>query len=361
MKKLSINIILILFAILIVYSCADKFVAPALSPSGPPGNINDTVYVQQFPVWEGFNKPQDILVGRETFIYVADTQNDRIVMMNIAGQYLGSASIKKPVAIAQDFRLNLIVCAQFDTLIDGNPLTYSAVFKVDMVSADHIIDNAPVKRLLPKTSFDFLRSDREYTGACVFYDNSFYIARRGPSNSNPIDPDNGILIFRQKELSDGSRVDTLVGRVPLVEPEGTGLLSANQLSSLTSLPGNRRDIIATMTGENSFKTQWWEYVKNEDFEGYQNYLEPFVTDLMQVNKFGSPEGVALDEATNIFVADAAKDSVFKFNPFGDEMESFGGPDVFDSPHGVSYFDKTLYVADTNNDRILRFILSTEID
>lgn len=361
MKKLIINIIASVSLLIISYSCAEKYELPPLSSGGPPGNIGDTLYVQQFPVWEGFNKPQDILVGRETFIYVADTENDRIVMMNIAGHFLGEKSIKKPVAIAQDFRLNLIVCAEFDTLIGATPLTYSAVFKIDMVEAEHIIENAPVKRLLPRTSFDFLRPDREYTGASVFYDNSFYIARRGPSNSNRIDPDNGILIFRQKELPDGSRVDTLVGRVPLIEPEGTGLLAANQLSSLTSFPGNNLDIIVTMIGENSFRTQWWQYIRNDDFEGYQNYLEPFVTDLMQVNKFSRPEGVTLDEATNIYVADAEKDSVFKFNPFGDEMESFGGPDVFDSPHGVSWFDKTLYVADTENDRILRFILSTEVD
>ena len=35
-------------------------------------------------------------------------------------------------------------------------------------------------------------------------------------------------------------------------------------------------------------------------------------------------------------------------------------DIFDQPHGVAFFDKILYVADTGNDRILRFILSTEI-
>ncbi|MDZ7623899.1 MAG: hypothetical protein U5J96_05550 [Ignavibacteriaceae bacterium] len=31
---------------------------------------------------------------------------------------------------------------------------------------------------------------------------------------------------------------------------------------------------------------------------------------------------------------------------------------FNEPHGVAFFDKTLYVADTGNNRIVRFILST---
>ncbi len=84
------------------------------------GNVNfggDTVYVEVKPEWGGFNRPQDVMVGREPFIYVADTDNNRIVMMNLNGQILGIRSIKKPVALAQDYKLNLIVCAQFDTLL----------------------------------------------------------------------------------------------------------------------------------------------------------------------------------------------------------------------------------------------------
>ncbi len=55
----------------------------------------DTVYVQLSPAWEGFNNPQDIYIGKEPFIYVADTDNDRIVMMNLAGQILSTRTIKK--------------------------------------------------------------------------------------------------------------------------------------------------------------------------------------------------------------------------------------------------------------------------
>jgi DNA-binding beta-propeller fold protein YncE len=107
--------------------------------------------------------------------------------------------------------------------------------------------------------------------------------------------------------------------------------------------------------------QWFEYISNSDFEGYQNKLGAFSSDLMVVDKFGKPEGVTLDNANNIYVADAEKDSVFKFNSFGDELESFGGTEVMSSPYAVAYHDRTLYVLDTGNNRIIRFILSTEID
>ncbi|VAX28854.1 hypothetical protein MNBD_IGNAVI01-1810 [hydrothermal vent metagenome] len=353
--------ILIIILALTLFNCVDKFVAPDNTPTDGGQVIGDTLYIQQSPVWTGFNRPQDIIVGKETFIYVADTDNDRIVMMNVAGHFLGTRQIKKPVAIAQDFQLNLIVCAQFDTLIGGTTITYNAVFKLDMVAAQHHIENAPITRLLPKTDFDFNRPNREYTGAAVFFDNSFYIARRGPNNATLIDPDNAILIFRKKELSDGTKIDTLIGRVPLLEPLGTGLMSANNISSLTSFSGNNYDMMLTLIGENSFKTQVLDFVRTEDFTGYQNRYSPFVTDIMTVAKFEQPEGTTLDIYNNIFVADAAKDSVYKFNSFGDEMESFGGPDVFNSPHAVAFYDKTLYVADTDNNRILRFVLSTDID
>ena len=60
------------------------------------------------------------------------------------------------------------------------------------------------------------------------------------------------------------------------------------------------------------------------------------------------------------MADAGKDSVYKFNPRGDLLIGFGGPDLFIKPHSVAFFNNTLYVADTENNRILRFILSTDL-
>jgi len=361
MRKSVKNIITFFILVVLVFSCTDKFQFSDTSPTTPLGNLSDTLYIQQFPVWSGYNNPQDIIVGHEPFIYIADTDNDRVVMLNVAGQKTGELSIKKPIALSQDHRLNLFVCAQFDTLINGSLQSFSAVFKINLVASGHIFESAPVKRILPKTSFDFLRVDREYTGICIFHNNSYYVSRRGPANSNPIDPDNSILMFRQRKQYDGTIKDTLYGRVPLLEPEGTGLLATNKISSLTAFSNGTRDIILTLIGENSFKAQWWRYIVSEQFVGYRNALEPFVTDFMKVNKFGMPEGITLDDADNIFVADAQKDSVYKFNAFGDELESFGGSDVFNSPHAVAYFDGTLYVADTNNDRILRFILSTDID
>jgi hypothetical protein len=350
-------LILLLIVILITSNCTEKFDLTEVDTGN--GNVNiggDTLYVQVNPVWEGFNRPQDIMVGREPFIYVADTDNDRIVMLNLNGEILGARTVKRPVALAQDYKLNLIVCAQFDTL----GISYGAVYKLDMVSASHQINLAPIKKLLPRP-IDLNRPLVEYTGACAFFNNAFYIARKGPNNSSFVDPDNSILIFTPKKFYGlETEEDTLIGRVPNIDPLGQGVVSAYGISSLSSFNDQTIDMVITLTGENSFKAQWLKYVITPIDQRYEsNFSAGSGLAFMIPNRFARPEGCTIDRSNNIFIADADKDSIYKFNSFGDELQSFGGTDVFNEPYAVAFFDKTLYVADTGNNRILRFILSTD--
>ena len=358
----QIILLLTLFIILIISfnSCTDKFDVSTFDDiEGDPNLGGDTVYVQITPEWKDFNNPHDIYVGKEPFIYVADTDNDRIVMMNLDGQILGTRGIPKPVAISQDYELNIIVCGRFDTTIAGQTISLGAVYKLDLFSVSHQIEIAPLKRILPRAS-DFNTPQRVYTGVTTFYDNSFYVARNGPNNSNLIDPDNSILIFRKKILPGGSSIDTLIGRVPLLDPVTTGLLSANNVLSLNSFNIRDYDLLLTLGGNNNFKVQSLDYIVTQEFTGYNNKFSPENTEMMKPNRFANPEGSVIDNSGNIFIADAGKDSIFKFNPFGDELQSFGGSHLFSQPHAVAFFDRTLYVLDTGNNRILRFILSTDL-
>jgi hypothetical protein len=357
--KKFIKYIPIAVAVVFYSSCGDKFDLNNIDVSSDNPNVGgDTLYVQLNPAWEGYNQPQDVFVGREPLIYVADTENNRVVMLNVAGQILGTRAVKRPVAISQDYRLNLIVAAEFDTSVGGTTQTFSAVYKYDLVSVDHALELAPVTRLLPRAQ-DLNRPGLEYTGACVFANNLFYVARKGPNNSSFIDPDNSILIFVPKSLFGGGEGDTLVGRVPNIDPLGQGPVSAFDISSITSFNNQTIDIIITLTGGTSFKGNWLNYRITPIDQRYVSNFTPNTVDLVRPNQFGRPEGSALDNAGNIFIADAEKDSIFKFNAFGDELESFGGSELFSQPYGVSVFDETVYVADTGNNRILRFKLSTD--
>ncbi len=352
---------LILFILPLLIDCNDKFDVSQLIQNSSGGNITgDTVYVQVNPAWTGYNKPQDIIIGKEPFIYIADTDNDRIVMLNLNGDILGTRHIRRPVALAEDYKLNLIVCAELDTVVNGQTQTFGALYKIDLVAAQHEIGAAPSTMLLPRP-VDFNSPARRYTGVAVFYNNTFYVARTGPNNSSFIDPDNSILYFSPKSLFAGGVGDTLVGRVPNIDPVSSGLVSANQISSITSFDRKNIDFVETLIGSNSLKTQWLTYVVTPVSAEYQARLTPSDGGAMMTpNKFGRPEGTCIDDAGNIYVADAQKDSVYKFTPFGDELQSFGGPSIFSGPYAVAYFDRILYVADTGNNRILRFILSTDL-
>ena len=352
-----------LFVIITIFfftGCADEFDINQFEDEGDPNLTGDTVYVQLNPAWTGFNNPQDLYIGNEPFIYICDTDNDRIVMMNLAGQILGIRSIKRPVAIAQDFALNLIVCAQYDRDTTGTqPKFYNAVFKINMVSANHDIANAPSKLIMPR-EFNTKTEQQEYTGVTVFYDNSYYVTRKGPANSTVIDPDNAILQFKVTENPDGSKTDTYIGRIPLIDPLSAGIPSANGLSAITSFKKRSYDMIYTLTGNNSFKAQWMQYIQTQEYTGYISKLSPGEANFITPNRFSRPEGITVDQAGNIYVADADKDSLLKFNSFGDELQSFGGPEIFNQPYAAAVFDRTLYVLDSGNNRILRFILSTDL-
>lgn len=346
-------VVIILFA---VSSCSDKFDITQFQTNDPGNITGDTIYVQLSPEWLGFNHPEDIIVGKEPLIYVADTDNDQIVMMNLDGDRLGTRSIKHPVAIAQDYRLNLIVCAQFDTLGQS----YSAVYKIDLVASNHNLDTAPIKRLLPRID-DLNRPLRRYTAVCTFYDNSFYVARTGPNNSSIFDPDNSILIFKPKTVPSSNSGDSLIGRVPNISPTSTGLVSANEISSLASFNNRGIDLVLTLTGQNSFKAQWWNYVITPIDERYRSAFSPNDgVDFAKPNSFERPEGCTIDPTGNIFVADAGRDSVYKYSSLGDKTIGFGGPSVFSEPYAVAFFNKIVYVADRGNNRILRFNLSTDV-
>jgi DNA-binding beta-propeller fold protein YncE len=358
MKK---YIFLVLTLLPFIFGCGDKFDANVLSTAKGPVNAGgDTLYIPINPSWGGFNNPQAMIMGQEQFLYVCDTDNNQIVMIDQAGNRLGSLSIKKPIAIAQDHRFNLIVCAQFDTLIGGSTVSYSAVYKIDVLSAAHNLAAAPVKRILPTDISSPHQKDIKYTSVVAFFDNSYYVGRTGPNNTSiTSEPDNSILQFVP---IDHTR-DSAYGRVHDIDPLSSGLISAYGLNCMAPFPKKNLDFVATLSGpESAFKAQWFHHFQTVASEGYQSEFNPkdgiaFV----KPNRFVAPTGCCVDAAGNLFVADgdASKDSVYKFSAYGDELQSFGGPAVFGKPVAVAFFDKTLYVLDAKQNKILRFILSTD--
>ena len=404
MSRAHIAVVILAFVAL---SCVEKLDLNTF-PEIPPTNQERIEYIPILPEWQGFNSPQDVHVGYDELIYVADTDNDRVVMLDLNGTVLGTSQrIVHPVAIAQDRKLDLLVIGRKDTVLGGTPIQLAAVFRLKLVGAGHRIDLAQPVPVVLHPNYILGRSLRQsdsaiaFTGIATMADNHYFVTRTGPSNAiitQAGGPDNNILWFGPN--------DTLV--TPLtayLTATGTGKASANGLSSITTyaVPPQRADVdtrrsfLVSLTGENSFRVQGMMYYKTTEESGFEPDPALEVIDTSAATRFlyfadiesGRPGGLFIQpedvtySADNryIFAVDAATDSVYQFASNGFEgvlppsyssdrknvIVSFGGTGSeatqFRSPHGVAYYQdyKLLLVADTGNNRILRFRLSTDFE
>lgn len=336
-------------------SCVEeKYPFPDLKDvSGPDVPVvNDTLYIQQSPVWDvsagyDFSGPEDIFVGREPFLYVADTKNNRIVMLDLAGNVLGaSPNIPHPIAITQDSRLNLLI-------VNGT----NRIYRMDLYAVNHQITDVSVDTIITNPQLD--HPYWKFQDISVFNGDDFYVAA-----ASRVRNENTIYIF--KNLFEEIHRDSIKYQGPMpLNIASSGIFGVRTPIGLGTAAYGSYDVLFTQRdnawGQSSFKVQWITVTS----DGYAPKITPIqLRDIFTEGKFDLPEDVATDENNAIFVVDAAKDSLFRFTPNGDEQFSFGGTGSgekqFDHPMGVDEFNKTVYVADTGNNRIVRFKLSTDI-
>ncbi len=334
--------------VLILTGCwIDKMPLPPVPENQGIEVVSDTVYVQLKPVWSpetgwDFLEPSDVLVGREPLVYVADTGHDRVVMLDLAGNVLGvSQFVEHPVALAQDSKLQLVIANGTNRL-----------FRIDLFAVHHEIAAATVDTLY----WDIDHPRRQYTAVAAF------ITRERSGNritymATATGPDrNDNAIFRFGENGE------FLGPANL-EPNGTGIFAAASPSGITAVGDFLYDFIFCQVGQNNFKVQW---ITINPEVGWTPKLNPAEgpRDIFALNKFERPEDVTVDRETNIYVIDEGKHRLFKFSRDGKELQSFGefgsGEKQFNHPKGVAFFDRTLYVADTGNNRVVRFKLSTDV-
>ena len=340
--KTPISIIafcLLLFAVFFT-ACGEKFPLPPQNETGDRTVVTDTLYVQQSPIWGtaqgySFRGPRDVHVGAEPLIYVADTENDRILMLDPVGNVLGiSGRIPHPVAITQDNQLDLLVVNNSNR-----------VYRLNLIEASHVMANARIDTILTLEQRD--HPNWRFTSIATYLGRSYYVTRAGTETA-----DNAIVQFDAN--------DKLVGPLPLV-PGGTGFFSVTEPSGIISVRRGSVDFIFTQIGNNFHRAQWI----TTDQYGFTPKIEQGKT-FYTPGKFTAPEDIALDDVSNIYVIDAGSDSLYKFNPAGGEFrsQSFGGRGSgerqFNRPNGVAWFNKVLYVADTGNNRIVRFKLNTDL-
>jgi hypothetical protein len=355
----------ILTLILIIFSgCGEELDLSLFPVNQPPQIIGDTVYIPQFPIFTGFNEPVNIFIGNEPLIYVADKGNNRIVQMDISGAVVSYSNfVLKPRKITQDKNYDLLVIASVIDTIPPNILdTVDVVYRYKLRPNGGIIAGVqPTIAFKSNQPTPIPGSHGNFTGIAAFTNNYYLVARSGPNNSSLIDPDNAF--FKIDKYDNALPVPN---RLSGFEVLGQGLLSLMEISSIATFSNNNTDFIYTQSHSDAvFKIQWVTF--NDEDEIYEPKFTPSNNvDLLRNGLVERPEGITIDNLGNIYVIDAGKDSLFKFSSLGKlKKESFGGggvsPSQFNNPMGVAFFYKTLYICDTGNNRILRFILSTDIN
>ncbi len=363
--RLFITKIKIFVLILFFFSgCGDELDLSLFPINQNQQTIGDTVYIPQFPIFTGFNEPVDIYIGNEPLIYVADKNNNRIVQLDLSGAVVSYSNfVLKPKKVTQDKNYDLLVVASVIDTIPPNILdTVDVVYRYKLRSNGGIIAGVQPTIAFKSNQPTPIPGDHgNFTGIAAFGNNYYLVSRSGPNNSSVIDPDNAFF-----KIDKYDNTLPVPNRLSGFEVLGQGLLSLQKVSSIAMFQNNNTDFIYTQSHSDAvFKIQWVTY--NDEDEIYVPKFTPSNNvDLLRNGLVIQPEDVTIDERGNIYVIDAGKDSLYKFSSLGKlKSESFGGegitPSRFNNPMAVAFFYKTLYICDTGNNRILRFILSTDIN
>ena len=353
-----------LTALLVVWGCEDK---PDL-PNLVEAQRGDTSYIQVYPAFGTYVGAEDVTIGRDELLYVADTRANRVVMLNRAGQFLSARSMLHPISLSQNTRLDLYVGGE---MLSTNGDTIGAIFRLRLYSVNpdsaHRLEVAPMDTIWREPA----RPNRRFPGLAVFDDNSFIAVRSAvpfPDNTSTIDPDARVLLF--------SRTNTFITPIPaFTSGIGGGITTLNNPTAVAAIQGSRDFVLVQAAADTipvglQYGALWMRFESNTDFEGWLPKYDPANlidrnVDFIRTYRYLYPSAVAVDGVRkDVFVADAALDSVFKFNSRGRiKSESFGfarSGGVMSRPTGLTYFEKVLYVLDSPSGLILRFRLTTDV-
>jgi hypothetical protein len=368
------NYIWILGLLIILSGCGREIKLPTNLPELGQGTL-DTTYVpieSDRPWVEAggitFNHPQDVCVGFDGYIYIADTENDRIVKLDQSGNFIHQyEGVKRPSSVSQDQLLRLLATG-------GNSIYKRSTPDEDFISIytapdiyDTIIvtpeDTVEVYDTIIVTPDSVVIDTDTVIVPAVFYVDTLVTNYKGIA-PNPL-PFSGYAIYYACDFTRSQITQFL-----FYEPD-----SINNLGPLipwgydlgkTYYPLGIYTYL-TQTGFNLIFCQVLSYFSVQLLDGQD--LSPIIprTDSSNIywqGTFGQAEDVAVDEYGNIFVVDSEKNCVAKFSKNGVGILSFGslgaGAKGFQNPKGIAYSNKIVYVADTGNNRILRFMLSTDV-
>jgi hypothetical protein len=348
---------------MLTLGCSDKLALPDL-PAPQYGTSADTSYVQVTPVWTQaggvpFAGPRDVQIGYDQFIYVCDTDNDRVVKLDLDGSLVESYSMVHPVAVTQDRGLDLIAVA-------GN---HEVIEIIDDSTSDTTFYGNSIyrRRYFGDNNFEpVFTAPEQYHGIILHVPpDTIWVAAAFHGVTASLDPDKEYFVadfWKDRVLRFGAD-DTPISP-PLIEGGiGVGLTDMPWDLQAFEIVGQR--FLAYTQASGNLGVQVVSLVNGVPVFRDTTGLPEMVRLAAATRK-----QVAVDEFSNYYVLlyqlsrSRYDHHLLKFNRYGELLLEFGttgsGERQFRNPQGLAYKDGTIYVADTGNDRIVRFRLSTEL-
>ncbi len=365
-----------------------------------PNLVPTTVgYVPVLPFFNQYINPVDVYVGFDNMLYVCDDAG--VHVSDITGREYRVIAIPGASKVVQDRRLFTYVCGRVSVIRSGQTYNLPAIYKImnAATKGNYSIIDTLIQPDCDVTRNNFRGNDDEkvrFTGIATTADNTLYLTRTGPRNDLAAfsAPDNAVLVF------DPSGKNT--GYAKELNPNTSSLKSVLGLNGITSFcappqvqfgMNQSKDFILAQGDQSQpveFRVLWIKHnidaATGETTFGQNNDL--LISDTSKARRFlydsyrfKNPVDlcISLDKNGYLFVVDDQLDSVFIFTQAGYEgvnapatstnkkqiVASFGGTGIdlfhFNKCSGVAYFNKILYIADKENNRVCRYKLSTDIE
>lgn len=413
-SEILMTLSLSVFSALLI-DCVSKESLPTFSEA----EQSDTSYIQITPNWTaaeyGFSSPKDIILGEDSYLFIADSGNGRVLVLDRAGNqiqtdeygndFAGLANLEisnigliEPLRLAQDSKMNLFIANGSNKVFAWNQ--YFNNVGVDSIATSLILYNGDTSDQFALSNIDSLivyakegygilhikfekKEERinEILSPHIFYDgeeikNILNDEYADPRNSKIIDiatfgQDYSaglyLLDYRYNRiiktyyyikdvllLSNGSIVFNYgcwFNNVVTGQGNGAGYIMKPNSMSVDE-SGN---IYYTQTGGNF-------YCHGLAGGSYRTLFDPDIDDITDSKQYGIASDICVDLRGVIYVADAGFSYIHSFNSVGAFIRNIGTEVVdstevgyiFNHPESIIVNEDILYVADTGNSQIVRF-------
>lgn len=350
----SILLAIAVVVTMLTIGCSDKTPFPTDLPKPVYGGI-DTNYVLLTPVWTEFdgvalNYPNDVYIGYDQLLYICDTRNDRVIKLSMEGTLLDVYPVVHPVAITQDRGLDLIVvCGDYarveniggvDTTIGYGNSVFRKRFRgnqpfAKVLEAPPVVVNGRLERA------EFWSVAASFLPTRDYYLTDFWLGR-----------------IRQVTASDDVAGDFLDQGI------GIGLTTYPLDLCMYQIAG--QNYVAMAQGAGNIGVQLFSFPDWVSLHEDIDTLPPMIR--FQARGW---KDIAVDELSNFYLLLNEPDPLlgthqyfYKYDRDGELLLSFGSlgssERQFRDPQGIAYFDGIIYIADSGNNRIVRYQLSTAL-